>query len=150
MLFTSYLATLAAKKSKEQFVDDGKNKKDDDGDHRGDHEESVNIVVDVPKGAGKVVAGLVLFMAAVFVIELALGVWAAVLSFKSNRLINWGIGWSILFAVFAFFANLNYLVIHLINKLDLIHTVRAPRFQQAPPPPPFNQSGGGSKRLRAR
>ena len=95
------------------------------------------------KSAGGAFASMaILLLVIAFVIELALGIWAASLSFKANRLVNWGTTASILFAIFAFFANIQYLLIHLVNKLDLISAIKS----RGAAAPPQQQLGGGRRR----
>ncbi len=66
----------------------------------------------------------IVFSVGLILLELVLGVWAAVLSFKSNRFIGWGAAPSVLFAIFAFLFNILYLLTHLICKCDIISFVR--------------------------
>jgi hypothetical protein len=145
MIVTTYL--MSTKKPKEKFHGGDDDHEDDRRDRR-DYERHMDAEVDA---GGSAVSGIVrvlsVFMAVVLVIELLLGVWAAYLSYTSNRLIDWGHPWCIVFAIIAFFSGAHYLFIHLINKLDLICAIRKMRpansMQQ-------QQSGGGSAWRRRR
>ena len=53
-------------------------------------------------------------------IALPLGIAACYFSWTSNTLIEWGTGFKVLFAFFAFLAPLQYLLSHLIHKYDLL------------------------------
>ena len=75
---------------------------------------------------------VIFFIVLMYLIEIALGIWAAMLSWKSNSLIEWGTGFKVLFAFFAFFGGWNYLLIHLINKQDLILAIRKSKVGVAP------------------
>ena len=53
-------------------------------------------------------------------IGIPMGIVACYLSWNSNTLIEWGTGFKVLFAFFAFLGPLNYLLSHLIHKYDLL------------------------------
>lgn len=53
-------------------------------------------------------------------IALPMGIAACYFSWTSNTLIEWGTGFKVLFAFFAFCGPLNYLLSHLIHKYDLL------------------------------
>lgn len=55
------------------------------------------------------------------------GLPAAMLSWSSNELAGWHWMARIPFAIFAFLFGLSYLLVHLVNKLDLIIALRALR-----------------------
>lgn len=65
-------------------------------------------------------AGMIFYI--IFVV--LFGGYAAYLSWKSNSLINWGAGWKIFYAFFAFVFSIYYLISHLIHKGDLIAYIR--------------------------
>ena len=75
---------------------------------------------------------VIFFIVLMYLIEIALGIWAAMLSWKSNSLIEWGTGFKVLFSIFAFFGGWHYLLIHLINKQDLILAIRKSKAGVAP------------------
>jgi hypothetical protein len=60
-------------------------------------------------------------------IGIPLGILACYLSWKSNTLIEWGTGFKVLFAFFAFFGPINYLFSHLIHKYDLLTYIKKER-----------------------
>ena len=64
---------------------------------------------------------------------LIVGVPAVYLSWTSNTLIGWHVGFKIFFAIFAFLTGLSYLLTHLINKLDLINFIKRSARSNAQP-----------------
>ena len=74
-------------------------------------------------------------LVAVFLVEAVCGVLAIYLSWTSNTLIGWSSLPKGMFAFFAFFFGLQYVITHLINKLDLIKHIRKGQTAQAMPSP---------------
>jgi len=66
------------------------------------------------------IIGLIIYL----IIAIALGIWAVKLSWSSNTLIEWGKGYKIIFAFFAFIGAFQYLVAHLVFKADLLGYIR--------------------------
>ena len=60
-----------------------------------------------------------------FVIGLALGIWAAMLSWEANALAGWGFVPKLIFALFSFLTSVSYLLTYLIYKLDLVMPLKA-------------------------
>ena len=60
----------------------------------------------------------------IVVIELLFAVFAVYLSWTSNSLIGWNVFSKVFFAIFAFLFAINYLLIHLFNKVDLLKHIR--------------------------
>jgi ABC-type multidrug transport system fused ATPase/permease subunit len=60
---------------------------------------------------------LIIFLS---LITIPITIAACYLSWTSNTLIEWGTGFKVLFAFFAFLAPVNYLFSHLIHKYDLL------------------------------
>ncbi len=54
------------------------------------------------------------------IFTLIFGIPAAILSWMSNTTIGWNPYAKVFFAFFAFLMGFNYLIIHLVNKLDLL------------------------------
>lgn len=84
------------------------------------------------------------FLIALIILIVLCSIWAAYLSWKSNSMLGWGPVPKVIFAVFAFWAGVSYLLSHLIHKLDLLL-----RIERGPPPTASSaapQSGGGGKK----
>ena len=72
------------------------------------------------------------FMIFLLLIGIPITIWACYLSWTSNTVVEWGTGFKILFAFFAFLSPFNYLVSHLIHKYDLltyIEKIKTPNYQ---------------------
>lgn len=63
-------------------------------------------------------------MVLVFILYLALGVYAAKLSWYSNTKAGWSQGYKVLFAIFAFMFPVTYITSHVIFKLDLLKKLK--------------------------
>ena len=102
------------------------------------------VVAGTAKAAGVMLA--ILFV--IFIVEMIVGVWSAVLSFRANRLIGWGSPMSVVFAIFAFLFGLQYLLVHLFCKLDLLAALKKGLPLLPPPVTPMapQQLGGGRAR----
>ena len=68
---------------------------------------------------GGFIGGLLLIIF-IFLLIIPLTILACYLSWNSNTLIEWGTGFKVLFAFFAFLCPINYLVSHLTHKYDLL------------------------------
>lgn len=66
------------------------------------------------------------------IFTVAIGSWAAYLSWKANTLAEWGTGWKVLFSFFAFFCGFSYLFTYLIHKYDLVIVINKLRPTQIP------------------
>jgi hypothetical protein len=64
--------------------------------------------------------GFFFFMIFLLLIGIPITILACYLSWTSNTVIEWGEGFKVLFAFFAFFSPFNYLLTHLIHKYDLL------------------------------
>ena len=60
----------------------------------------------------------------VFVLYLAIGIYAAKLSWNSNTKVGWSQGYKILFSIFAFMFPFTYIYSHIIFKLDLLSKIK--------------------------
>lgn len=60
-----------------------------------------------------------------FVLGLALGIWAAMLSWEANALAGWGVVPKLIFSLFSFLGSVSYLLTYLIYKLDLVMPLKA-------------------------
>ena len=60
------------------------------------------------------------WMIFILLVGIPLAIWACYLSWTSNTVVEWGTGFKVLFAFFAFLSPLNYLLTHLIHKYDLL------------------------------
>ncbi len=63
-------------------------------------------------------------MVLVFILYLALGVYAAKLSWYSNTKAGWSQGYKVLFAIFAFMCPITYITAHVLFKLDLLKKLK--------------------------
>ena len=63
-------------------------------------------------------------MVLVFILYLALGVYAAKLSWYSNTKAGWSQGYKVLFAIFAFMFPITYITAHILFKLDLLKKLK--------------------------
>ena len=63
-------------------------------------------------------------MVLVFILYLALGVYAAKLSWYSNTKAGWSQGYKVLFAIFAFMFPITYITAHVLFKLDLLKKLK--------------------------
>jgi hypothetical protein len=95
-------------------------------------------------------SGFVVFM---IVWTINFGVPAAILSWMANNRIGWNTPAKAIFSIFAFLFGLNYLLIHLVNKLDLLNAVKrlsasSAIIAAAAPPPAMAvvYRGGGRSR----
>jgi len=64
--------------------------------------------------------GFFFLMIFILLAGIPLTIWACYLSWTSNTIVEWGTGFKILFAFFAFLSPLGYLLSHLIHKYDLL------------------------------
>lgn len=64
--------------------------------------------------------GIILFLLLILFIVIPITIAACYLSWTSNTAIQWGTGFKVLFAFFAFLAPFHYLINHLIHKYDLL------------------------------
>ena len=64
--------------------------------------------------------GVLFLIIFIFLIIIPLTILACYLSWTSNTFIEWGTGFKVLFAFFAFMSPISYLVSHLIHKYDLL------------------------------
>ena len=60
----------------------------------------------------------------IFVIYLALGIYAARLSWYSNTKAGWSNGYKVLFAIVAFMFPVTYITAHILFKLDLLSRIK--------------------------
>lgn len=60
----------------------------------------------------------------IFVIYLALGIYAARLSWYSNTKAGWTNGYKVLFAIVAFMFPVTYITAHILFKLDLLSRIK--------------------------
>ena len=60
----------------------------------------------------------------VFVLYLALGIYAAKLSWFSNTKAGWSQGYKVLFALLAFMFPITYISAHILFKLDLLSRIK--------------------------
>ena len=51
---------------------------------------------------------------------ISLGMYSAKLSWYSNTIVGWTVGYKVIFAIFAFMFPITYIIIYIIFKLDLI------------------------------
>lgn len=63
-------------------------------------------------------------MILVFVLYLALGIYAAKLSWFSNSKAGWSQGYKVLFALLAFMFPITYISAHILFKLDLLSRIK--------------------------
>jgi hypothetical protein len=63
-------------------------------------------------------------MVLVFILYLALGIYAAKLSWYSNTKAGWSQGYKVLFAILAFMFPITYITAHVLFKLDLLSKIR--------------------------
>ena len=63
-------------------------------------------------------------MVLVFILYLALGVYAAKLSWYSNTKAGWSQGYKVLFSIFAFMFPITYITAHVLFKLDLLKKLK--------------------------
>lgn len=75
-------------------------------------------------GAGASFATMIGLTILILVVFFALGIWAAYLSWTSNTVVGWNTFAKVIFAIFAYFSNLSYLLGHLIYKLDLLNMIQ--------------------------
>lgn len=64
--------------------------------------------------------GFFFLMIFILLAGIPLTIWACYLSWTSNTIVEWGTGFKVLFAFFAFLSPLGYLFSHLIHKYDLL------------------------------
>jgi hypothetical protein len=60
----------------------------------------------------------------IFVIYLALGIYAAKLSWYSNSKAGWSNGYKVIFAILAFMFPVTYITAHILFKLDLLSRIK--------------------------
>jgi hypothetical protein len=68
------------------------------------------------------------FLVMLIVWSVVIGIPAAYFSWTSNTLIGWDPVAKVFFSFFAFLSGLQYILIHVINKLDLIYFIQNPKF----------------------
>jgi hypothetical protein len=66
------------------------------------------------------------------VIMIPFAIFAVFLSWSSNSLIEWGTGFKVFFAFFAFIMPINYLFTHLIHKYDLVTHIEKQKILSLP------------------
>lgn len=59
-----------------------------------------------------------------FILYLALGIYAAKLSWYSNTIAGWSQGYKVLFAIIAFMFPITYITAHILFKLDLLSRIK--------------------------
>ena len=69
----------------------------------------------------------IFFIIMLIVWSVVVGIPAAYFSWTSNTLIGWDPVAKVFFAFFAFLSGLQYIFIHVINKLDLIYFIQSPK-----------------------
>mgnify|MGYP006075214863 FL=1 len=106
MVLEMFVAKYLLNKKNEKFENNNSNK-------WGDNKDDIDKVKSV--GTFAIVLWIIGF---IFTIPFMIG--ACYFSWTSNTLIEWGNGFKILFAFFAFLAPISYLVTHLIHKYDLV------------------------------
>ena len=103
------------------------------------------------KNAGKTIEAIsiavIVSLILLFLVDIALAIFAVNLSWSSNSLIGWNTFAKVFFALVAFLNGASYLVIHLVNKLDLTTYVRKQNQRLAAATGPAQSNGGDGYRL---
>ncbi len=86
-------------------------------------------------------ASLIALLIVVGLIELIASIFAVYLSWTSNTLVGWNGLMKVLFAIVAFFQGCGYLIIHLVNKVDLLSHIRKTPSPVRPSPTPVITGG---------
>lgn len=113
--------TEAMSEKKERFRTRDEDEDDDHDDEDGDNYYDDD---DVDREAAAAIGiGLLLLILLGIFVSLLLGVAAVYLSWSSNSVIGWDPVFKIIFALFAFFNPVSYLISHLLHKVDLLNFI---------------------------